>query len=111
MPVTTLDAKTALVVIDLQKGILGLPTVHPSADILANAVRLANAFRARGLPVVLVTVEGGAPGRTQQSRPAMQRADDWADPTCQRPAKTHRVINGVDHPLCWGCERRSRRRA
>ena len=79
MPVTTLDANTALVVIDLQKGILGLPTVHPSADILANAVRLANAFRARGLPVVLVTVEGGAPGRTQQSRPAMQRADDWAD--------------------------------
>ena len=31
MAVTTLDAVTALIVIDLQKGIVGLPTVHPIA--------------------------------------------------------------------------------
>jgi hypothetical protein len=29
MPVTTLDPKTALIVIDLQKGILSYATVHP----------------------------------------------------------------------------------
>ena len=30
MSVTTLDPRTALVVIDLQQGIVGLPTVHPA---------------------------------------------------------------------------------
>jgi hypothetical protein len=29
MPVTALDPKSALIVIDLQKGILSYPTVHP----------------------------------------------------------------------------------
>ena len=29
MPLTTLDAVPALIVIDLQKGIVGKPTVHP----------------------------------------------------------------------------------
>lgn len=53
MPVTALDPRTALVVIDLQKGISRFTTVHPFAAIVANTVRLAEAFRARGLPVVL----------------------------------------------------------
>ncbi|WP_327352314.1 hydrolase [Streptomyces sp. NBC_01304] len=56
MPATTLDPRTALVLIDLQNGILGLPTVTPSADVLGQGARLAEAFRAKGLPVVLVRV-------------------------------------------------------
>ncbi|MER5945680.1 hydrolase [Streptomyces sp. NPDC001904] len=52
----SLDERTALVLIDLQQGILGLPTVHPSGDVLKNAVRLADAFRAKELPVVRVRV-------------------------------------------------------
>ncbi|MFC7302628.1 hydrolase [Streptomyces monticola] len=51
-----LDKSTALVLIDLQKGILGLPTVTPADEILKKGVRLAEAFRARNLPVVLVNV-------------------------------------------------------
>lgn len=81
MPVTTIDPKPALVVIDLQKGILTAPTVHPVDGILDRAASLATAFRRHGLPVVLVNVAGGAPGRTEagarasgQTRPA-----DWAD--------------------------------
>jgi len=31
MPLTNLDAVAALVVIDLQKGIMALPTVHPAS--------------------------------------------------------------------------------
>jgi nicotinamidase-related amidase len=68
MPVTTLDPKTALVVIDLQKGLLTYPTVHPVAEVVDKSARLAKAFRERGLPVVLVNVTGGAPGRTEQPR-------------------------------------------
>jgi nicotinamidase-related amidase len=56
MPATALDLRTALVVIDLQKGIMAFPTVHPFADVLSNTVRLVEAFRSRKLPVVLVTV-------------------------------------------------------
>ena len=65
MSVTTLDPRTALVVIDLQRGIVGLPTAHPAAEIVARSAQLAAAFRKRGLPVVLVNVAGLAPGRTE----------------------------------------------
>jgi nicotinamidase-related amidase len=62
MPATTLDPKTALVVIDLQKGLAAYPTVHPFKDIVANNVKLANAFRAAKLPVFLVTAGPSADG-------------------------------------------------
>jgi len=62
MPATALDLKTALVVIDLQKGISAFPTVHPFRDVVSNTVRLADAFREAKLPVVLVTVAFSADG-------------------------------------------------
>jgi nicotinamidase-related amidase len=37
MPVTTLDPKTALIVIDLQKGIVALPTAHPTNEVVKHA--------------------------------------------------------------------------
>jgi nicotinamidase-related amidase len=76
---TTLDPNTAIIVIDLQKGLVALPTVHPAADIISRSRALADAFRARGLPVVLVNVAGGAPGRTEQKRPAGLFADGWTE--------------------------------
>jgi nicotinamidase-related amidase len=66
MALTTLDAKTALIVIDLQQGIVALPTAHPTGEVVQRARVLADAFRQRGLPVVLVNVAAGAPGRTEQ---------------------------------------------
>jgi nicotinamidase-related amidase len=79
MPLTKLDAIPALVVIDLQKGIVSLPTAHPAAEIVSRAAQLARAFRERGLPVVLVNVAGGAPGRTDAGIPRFARPDDWAE--------------------------------
>ncbi|MBS0341398.1 MAG: isochorismatase family protein [Proteobacteria bacterium] len=79
MPITTLDPCTALVLIDLQKGIVGLPTAHPAADVVQRAARLAAAFRSRGLPVVLVNVVGGAPGRTDPQPARAAPAADWAE--------------------------------
>jgi nicotinamidase-related amidase len=79
MPVTELDPVTALLVVDLQKGVMGMP-VHPSPDsVLANAVRLIDAFRAHGLPVVLINAAGGAPGRTEFSAAmaAIPRPEGW----------------------------------
>jgi len=79
MPLTQLDKTPALVVIDLQKGIVGIPTAHPADQIVAQAAELARAFRAHRLPVVLVHVTGGAPGRTQTPMPKGPRAVDWAE--------------------------------
>ncbi len=49
---------TALVVIDLQEGIARNPALRPhsSQEVIRNAARLANAFRARRMPVLLVRV-------------------------------------------------------
>ncbi|NYD42279.1 isochorismatase family protein [Nocardioides panaciterrulae] len=83
MPLTTLDPNTALVVVDLQHGVLGMSTQpYDTREVLARSVELAEAFRARGLPVVLVRVSfapDGAdapPGRTDAG-PAAARPAGW----------------------------------
>ncbi|OOG41575.1 isochorismatase family protein [Rhodanobacter sp. C05] len=79
MALTTLDPSTALIVIDLQKGIVAYPTAHPAAEIVKQASALADAFRRHGLPIVLVNVTGGAPGRTEQARNLGELPADWAE--------------------------------
>ncbi|SDL40764.1 Nicotinamidase-related amidase [Nonomuraea maritima] len=78
MPVTVLDPTTALVAIDLQTRILALPCApYSTADVVTRTAELAAAFRARGLPVVLVRVSGdpAAPGRTEAPRPSGRPLD------------------------------------
>jgi nicotinamidase-related amidase len=82
MTLTTIDLKTALVVIDLQKGLAATPTVHPFDEIVRQSANLATAFRRRGLPVVLVNVAGAAPGRTDAGpfRPdGFTPPPDWSE--------------------------------
>jgi nicotinamidase-related amidase len=78
MPLTKLDTRTALIVVDLQKGIAIPPTVHPVETVVGNARDLAAAFREYGLPVVLVNVAGAAPGRSDQPAVA-KRPDGWTE--------------------------------
>lgn len=79
MALTTLDPITALIIVDLQSGIVSYPVVHPIADIVARSRALAAAFRRRSLPVVLVNVDGGAPGRTERPRPGGPFPEGWTD--------------------------------
>jgi nicotinamidase-related amidase len=79
MPITQLDPIAALVVIDLQKGIVSMPTAQPAAEIVARAAQLAKAFRAKGLPVVLVNVAGASPGRTEGPPRKFDFPPDWTD--------------------------------
>jgi nicotinamidase-related amidase len=79
MPLTTLDPRTALIVVDLQKGVVSLPTLHPIEAVVARTRALLDAFRARGLPVVLVNVTGGAPGRTEMPPRQAGFPEGWAD--------------------------------
>lgn len=104
MPVTIIEPTSALILIDLQRGIVGAPTTPVPIDtVIANARDLAAAFRTHNLAVVLVNVTGGAPGRTdehqkrvaaQAGRPA--RVEGWTElsddldpqPTDHRITKT-----------------------
>jgi nicotinamidase-related amidase len=93
MPLTKLDTIPALVVIDLQKGIVGLPTVHPTGEIIGRVARLARAFRERGLPVVLVNVSAPPPGRTDVGRHNFSFPPDWTElvPELERHPDDHLV--------------------
>jgi nicotinamidase-related amidase len=55
--ITTLDKNAALILIDLQKGILQNRPPEVFAGTLANAARLVDAFHAASLPVVFVNVD------------------------------------------------------
>jgi nicotinamidase-related amidase len=82
--ITALDKNTALVLIDLQKGIVSYPTAHPMADILANAAKLVEAFRKAGQPIVIVNVITGGAWTKSRKEPAPPRpapAADWAEIT------------------------------
>lgn len=83
-PLPDLDpATTALVLIDLQRGIAARSTEpRSSADVIRNAVRLADAARRSGALVVLVRVSFAPDGANMvrkdvEERPAMQLVPGW----------------------------------
>src|ERR1700721_3145492 len=79
MPLKKLDSSATLIVIDLQKGIAGMPTVHPASEIIGRAAQLARAFRQQGWPVVLVNATGAAPGRTDAGPRNFSFPPDWTE--------------------------------
>ena len=82
MPVTTLDRRSALIIVDLQNAGLAVPRAPiPMEEVIANSRKLANAFRSRRLPVVLVKVVGRPPGRTEGGRggASPQRSADQSE--------------------------------
>lgn len=77
---------TALVLIDLQRGILaGQVVPHAAEDVVGRAARLASACRAAGATVVLVRVDPGRHGElfpspaADQPRPVMAFPREWIE--------------------------------
>ena len=77
---------TALVVIDLQKGIVAINTQpYPSSAVVANAAKIADAFRKHQMPVVLVRVTPSPDGKdalhpvADTPMVAAPRPADWAE--------------------------------
>lgn len=99
MALTTLDPKTALIVIDLQKGIVTMPVAHAMSDIVRRSAALAAAFRKHKLPVVLVNAAGFPPGRTDQTRSLGQLPPNWTEfvPELSQQASDHTVTK-----YTWG---------
>jgi nicotinamidase-related amidase len=74
--------QSALVLIDLQKGILGRQTApHSASDVLARSVRLAERFRAVGGLVVLVHVSFSPDGGDRLTPPT----DEPPPPAATQP--------------------------
>lgn len=79
MPLSQLDHVAALIVIDLQEGIVGLPNLQDRHEIVSRSAELARGFRRRDLPVVLVNVTAAAPGRTDAGKHNFSFPLGWAD--------------------------------
>ncbi len=84
MTLSTLDPRTALVLIDLQNGIVAAPTApRTGPEVVARAGELADAFHAHGAPVVLVRVtfaaDGGdrVPGRIEAPQRMAAPPEGW----------------------------------
>ncbi len=99
MTLTAIDPKTALLIIDLQNGIVAYDTTPPSAQVVDKACELIAGFRRQGLPCVFVTVDGAAPGRSDVPRRASPNPDGWADlvPELNVRPDEHRVTKRT-----WG---------
>jgi nicotinamidase-related amidase len=106
MPVTAIDPRSALVVIDMQKGIVALPTVHPAPDVTDNVLQLVHAFRTKGLPVVLVRVGWSADSgdalktRIQAAPRGGDQAPDFSEYIDALEADAQRDILVLKHQ--WG---------
>jgi nicotinamidase-related amidase len=76
--ITAIDKQTALVVIDLQDGIVKMSMAHPPADIVTQSAKLVAAFHKAGLPVVIVNVVPfGAPsGKVRTETPGMPKEEE-----------------------------------
>lgn len=79
-------ATTALVVIDLQRGIIGMTTLpHAATDVVGRTAQLAKKFRQKNALVVLVRVDPGPTGElfprplTDIERPRMTLDAGWTD--------------------------------
>jgi nicotinamidase-related amidase len=85
-PLVIDKTKTALVVIDLQKGIVGRQTAPYAPDLVVkNAAAIADAFRKNGMPVFLVHVTPSPDGKdalrpiADAAMPPQTWAADWAE--------------------------------
>ena len=99
MTVTAVDPRTALILIDLQKGVVSQATAHPTEQIIEQCSLLAASFRQCGLPVVLVNVLGAAPGRADQKRSVSSLPADYAEivPALKQQPQDHLVTKRT-----WG---------
>lgn len=55
--ITALDTRTALIVIDMQRGIVNVPRIHPKEVLLTNINKLIDAFHMATLPIVIINVD------------------------------------------------------
>jgi nicotinamidase-related amidase len=97
---------TALVLIDLQRGIVGGNTMpHTSSEVVARAAELASAFRARRALVVLVHVDPSLMPQpaADNPRPAMTVGPDWIELVPELNRQAGDVVVTKHQPNAFYC--------
>ena len=106
-------SKTALVVIDLQKGIVARDTKpHPSSLVVENAKKIADQFRKLEMQVFLVHVTFSPDGKDRlnpmidNQQPMSTPSSDWADfipgVLFMEPTLNYNYEDEASIPLfCW----------
>lgn len=81
--ISILDKNTALVLIDLQKGIVQAPIIHPIESILNNAQKLVAAFHKTNLPVIIINVNPSGAAWTKTRKQGQQSTapmpEEWLE--------------------------------
>lgn len=111
MTALTIDpATTALVLIDLQRGIVsGNLTPNKSNDVVSRAAELAAAFRSRGALVVLVHVDPGANGelfprpQADNPRPPFTITPEWTELVPELDRQPTDVVVTKHQPNAFYC--------
>ena len=111
MTALTIDpATTALVLIDLQRGIVsGNLTPNKSSDVVLRAAELAAAFRSRGALVVLVHVDPGANGelfprpQADNPRPPFTITPEWTELVPELDRQPTDVVVTKHQPNAFYC--------
>lgn len=112
MPLEVDKNKTALVVIDLQKGIVGMSCEpHKAEEVIVNTSKIAEVFRSNKMPVFLVRVsmspdmKDGLKPRSDQQMNRGQFLPDWADIVPQLgPEETDFIITKHQWGAFYGTE-------
>ncbi|CAE6917312.1 Hydrolase [Vibrio sp. B1REV9] len=79
MPITQIDTHTALIVIDLQHGIVDLVAPNDAKTVIEHTNLLLTTFHRQNWPVVQVNVAGRPIGRVDASpRPSNNQVNNWA---------------------------------
>ena len=95
---TLYSKSTALVLVDLQQGIVGGELApHSASDVVPNSARLADAFRQKEATVVLVQVDLADFSRIKNADRLMQDPNDPPPP----PLASELVARSAQSPVTW----------
>jgi len=101
--ITAIDKKTALVLIDLQNGIVKGKTIHPVKEVLAKAAALVEAFHREKLPVIIVNVNAAGAAwtraRVDQPMTVPSEPETWGDQGAKTPTDPTAIVPDIPtHP-------------
>lgn len=97
--ITALNKQTALVLIDLQKGILAGDKAHPLEDVLKNAAALVDGFHQSGLPVAIVNVNPAGAAWTRSRKDATMQSPPQKGQQAGFPKEFLEIVDEIPtHP-------------
>ena len=87
-----LDQQCALIVIDIQQGILALPIVMPPDQLVSKIATLIDCFHQHHRPVVMVNVAGAPAVKTDAGAAQIDMTGAWSELDSRLPLRDDDVF-------------------